>query len=98
MRETIREAILGTVKDLHHSGLVDETTVARMDSLCMKDYPPAAITQLRHRYHLTPTKFAQLLNISPSTVRNWEAGINKPRGAALRLLSLLDNSRGLDFG
>lgn len=32
MRETIREAILGTVKDLHHSGLVDETTVARMDT------------------------------------------------------------------
>jgi putative transcriptional regulator len=91
MRDTLREAILGTVKDLHRSGLVPEAKVKQMERLCLKEYSPAAIVRLRHRYHFSQAKFAQLLNISPATVRSWEAGTHKPRGAALKLLNLLES-------
>ncbi len=34
--------------------------------------------------------FASYLNISESTVQKWETGAKHPNGAALRLLSLVD--------
>lgn len=35
--------------------------------------------------------FAQALNVAPQTVHAWEQGRNKPSGAALRLLRLVES-------
>ena len=37
-------------------------------------------------FRITPQKFAELLGISPATLRNWEQGRRKPEGAARVLL------------
>jgi len=95
MRDSMREAVLGTIKDLHQSGLVDEETLTRMENLCvpnLKEYSAAAIVQLRRKYHLNQLTFAGHLNISPGTLRQWETGVTKPQGPALKLLNLLERN------
>jgi len=41
---------------------------------------------IRKKYGLSQEKFAKLLGISVSTLRNWEQGRRKPEGAARVLL------------
>jgi putative transcriptional regulator len=44
------------------------------------------VTAIRRHLGLTQQKFAELLGISPATLRNWEQGRRKPAGAARILL------------
>lgn len=44
------------------------------------------VAAIRRHLGLTQQKFAQLLGISPATLRNWEQGRRKPEGAARVLL------------
>jgi len=45
---------------------------------------------IRKKYGLSQTKFAQLLGISPATLRNWEQGRRKPEGPARVLLMVAE--------
>ena len=45
-----------------------------------------SVLAIRRHLGLTQQKFAELLGISPATVRNWEQGRRKPEGAARVLL------------
>ena len=44
------------------------------------------VRAIRAKYGLSQNKFAQLLGISPATLRNWEQGRRKPDGPARILL------------
>ncbi len=55
-----------------------------------KPYSPAQIKELRLRNRASQAVFAAYLNTSVSTVQKWEIGNKKPRGPALRLLSIVD--------
>jgi putative transcriptional regulator len=44
------------------------------------------VAAIRRHLGLTQQKFAELLGISPGTLRNWEQGRRKPEGAARVLL------------
>lgn len=44
------------------------------------------VRSIRDRYGLSQPKFAEMLGISVSTLRNWEQGRRKPEGAARILL------------
>ena len=48
------------------------------------------VATIRLKYHLSQEKFAALLGISVSTIRNWEQGRRKPEGAARVLLKVAD--------
>jgi len=50
---------------------------------------PAAIRQLRESNRVSQPVFARYLNTSESTIEKWETGTNKPSGAALKLLSVV---------
>ncbi|MDO9547477.1 MAG: helix-turn-helix domain-containing protein [Candidatus Marinimicrobia bacterium] len=43
---------------------------------------------IREKYGLSQDKFAKLLGISASTLRNWEQGRRKPEGTARVLLRI----------
>lgn len=49
------------------------------------------VTAIRRKYRLSQAKFASLLGISVSTLRNWEQGRRKPEGAARVLLRVADS-------
>jgi len=50
------------------------------------DFPD--VQSIRKKFGLSQPKFAHLLGISPSTLRNWEQGRRRPEGAARVLLSV----------
>ena len=48
------------------------------------------VKSIRLKYGLSQNKFAQLLGISPATLRNWEQGRRKPEGPARVLLLIAE--------
>ena len=51
-------------------------------------YEPAEIKLIRKNTGFTQAVFAQYMGVSVKTVEAWEAGRNRPEGAACRLLAL----------
>jgi len=47
--------------------------------------------EIRDRLSLTQEKFAQLMNISVHTLRNWEQGRRRPEGTARVLLNVVNS-------
>lgn len=94
----ILAAVHETARDLHDAGFIDMRRMRRYDALCIEpvpEYSSASIRALRERYKLSQTLFASVLNMSPSTVRQWEIGAKHPSGPSLKLLNLLDK-KGLE--
>lgn len=48
------------------------------------------IRQIRQRLDVSQRDFAEMLNVSLSTVRSWEQGLRVPDGASLRLLDIAE--------
>ena len=53
------------------------------------------ISKLRRQKKVSQAVFAALLNVSKSTVQQWEQGKKKPNGASLKLLNLV-RDKGLE--
>lgn len=49
---------------------------------------PNDIRKIRHSLNASQVLFARFLNVSPNTIRSWEQGTRRPRGADLKLLSI----------
>ena len=96
MRESIREAIGTTIRDMLEAGLESSFTKREMDSLGLS-IPEVVMTStqikdIRKKTNLSQTVFAGLLNVSASSVRQWEQGKRVPTGSTKVLLELLDKS------
>ncbi len=93
MRKSIASSIMGTVKDLNKSGLVDDITMKNIENLCLpevKEYTPEKIISIRKKFRLSQAALASIFNISPSTVQKWEQGNKKPTGASKKLLDIIE--------
>ena len=53
---------------------------------------PTDIRAIREREHLSQPVFARYLNVSKNLVSDWERGVKKPSGAALRLLTVVQET------
>jgi putative transcriptional regulator len=53
------------------------------------------IKSIRKKMNLSQMVFAKLLNVSPSSIRQWEQGKRKPTGPTKILYELLDKSPNL---
>lgn len=53
-------------------------------------YKPIQIKSIREKTGTSQEIFADLINISPKTLRNWEQGQRVPTGPAMVLLKLLE--------
>jgi DNA-binding transcriptional regulator YiaG len=49
-------------------------------------YPPARVRAVRELIGATQEAFAQLLGVSPRTIRSWEQGLHQPSPIARRFL------------
>ncbi len=88
MLETAHEMAQG----LYDAGIIDAITMREYDALCLppiKALSAREIKRIRLREKVSQAVFAKFLNISASTVRQWEQGDKQPRGASLRLLNLV---------
>ena len=92
MGKTILEVVHEAAEGLHKAGGIDAVTMREFDALCLppvKALSPKEIKKLREREEVSQPIFARFLNISPSTVKQWEQGTKHPRGGMLKLLNLV---------
>lgn len=92
-------AIHEGVSDLYKVGAVAKITMREFDRRCLTpvhEMTPRKIRALRVREAGTQNVFAALLNVTPSLIRRWESGEAKPRGASLKLLTLVEK-KGLEI-
>ena len=97
-KSPIMDAVHETVVDLHRLGFIDQRKMRKYDALCLDPIPAYGSEQirtLRDRYQLSQAVLACLLNISLSTVRQWELGDKHPSGPSQKLLNLLER-KGLE--
>ena len=91
-------AIHETIEALHEIGAVDKQTMREFDDACLTPVPvlaPDEIKAIRVREHISQPVFARYLNVSKNLVSDWERGVKKPGGPALRLLTVIQK-KGLE--
>jgi putative transcriptional regulator len=85
-------AIHETMEALHEIGAVNKQTMREFDAACLAPIhvmSPEEIRELRDRERLSQPVFARYMNVSKNLVSDWERGVKKPGGPALRLLAVV---------
>ena len=85
-------AIHETMEALHEVGAVDKQTMREFDEACLTPVTvltPEEIKHIRMCEHISQPVFARYLNVSKNLVSDWERGVKKPGGPALRLLTVI---------
>lgn len=93
MKKSILKVVHESVEGLYDAGLVDATTMHEFNAMCLtpiESLSPREIKSLRLREKVSQGVFALYLNISISTVQQWERGKKHPSGIALKMLNLID--------
>lgn len=78
--------------DLFEVGAIDKKTLHNFDKSCLtpvKPLLPEEIKAIREKEHFSQAVFANHLNISKNLLSDWERGVKKPSGTALKLLTLV---------
>jgi putative transcriptional regulator len=91
-------AVHETMEALHEVGAIDKQTMREFDEACLTPVQvlaPDEIRQIRLREHISQPVFARYLNVSKNLVSDWERGVKKPGGPALRLLTVIQK-KGLE--
>lgn len=97
-RSDILESVHESARALHDAGIMDTTTMKDFDELCIapsREYSGEELKALRERLRVSQPVLAIYLGVTKSTVAQWEQGVKKPRGPALKLLNLAER-KGLD--
>jgi putative transcriptional regulator len=94
MRKKINEALRDTLQDLIDTGVKTSFTEKELKSLGVSfndiNITPTRIKKIRKESKYSQSVFAKLLNVSLSSVRQWEQGSRQPTGSAKVLLELLE--------
>ena len=91
-RSRLLAAVHETARDLHAAGVMDRETMRHFDVTCLtsvKPLSPKQIRALRVREKASQAVFARYLNVTTGLVSQWERGEKHPRGASLKLLTLV---------
>ena len=97
-RSPIAEAVHEGVSGLRRLGLVDKTTMRDFDVRCLTSVEPLTardIQELRKKAGVSQAVFARCLNVTTTYISQLERGEKHPRGATLKLLSLIQK-KGLE--
>lgn len=87
-----------TMEALHDVGAIDKQTMREFDDACLTPIhilTPDEIKAIRARERISQPVFARYLNVSKNLVSDWERGVKKPGGPALRLLTVIQK-KGLE--
>jgi putative transcriptional regulator len=96
-RSDARAAVHETALCLAEAGVMDKRTMKAFDEMCLtpvKELTAEQIRQIRLREKASQAVFARYLNVTTGLVSQWERGEKHPRGASLKLLTLVAK-RGL---
>jgi len=85
-------AIHETAEVLYEIDALDKQTMREFYDACLTPvhpFTPEEIRAIREKEHLSQPVFARYLNVSKNLVSDWERGVKKPGGPALRLLTVV---------
>ena len=85
-------AVHETALGLTEAGVMDKRTMKAFDEMCLtpvKELTAKQIRQIRMREKASQAVFARYLNVTTGLVSQWERGEKHPRGASLKLLTLV---------
>ena len=85
---SVHETALGMTE----AGVMSKRTMKVFDEMCLtpvEDMAPERIREIRLREHASQAVFARHLNVTTGLVSQWERGERRPRGASLKLLTLV---------
>lgn len=85
-------AVHETALGLTGAGVIAKRTMRAFDEMCLtpvEEMTPEDIRELRLREHASQAVFAHYLNVTAGLVSQWERGEKRPRGASLKLLTLV---------
>jgi len=88
-------AVHETVVGLAEAGVVAKQTLKAFDEMCLtpvRDLSPEDIREIRLRERASQAVFARYLNVTTGLVSQWERGKKRPRGASLKLLTLVEKN------
>jgi putative transcriptional regulator len=91
-------AVHETAAGLRDAGVIDKSTMRAFDEMCLtriQPLSPRQIRAIRLREKASQAVFARYLNVTTGLVSQWERGDKRPRGASLKLLTLVAK-KGLD--
>ncbi len=93
MRKSIKNAIGTTVQGLIKSGIETSFSEKQLKELGVEipdvEIDAQTIQKIRKKTRFSQSVFAKLLNVSPSSIRQWEQGKRRPTGSTKVLLDLL---------
>jgi len=87
-------AIHETMDGLFEVGAIDKQTMREFDKACLTTVEvlsPEEIRSIRVRESISQPVFARYLNVSKGLISDWERGVKRPSGPALRLLTVVRN-------
>ena len=85
-------AVHETALGLTDAGVMAKRTMRAFDEMCLtpvEDMTPEEIREIRMRENASQAVFARYLNVTTGLVSQWERGAKRPRGASLKLLTLV---------
>jgi putative transcriptional regulator len=91
-RSEVAAAVHEMIEGIYDVGLVDKQTMREFDASCLSPavaIAPEEIKAIREREHVSQPVFARYLNVSKNLVSDWERGVKRPGGPALRLLAVV---------
>jgi putative transcriptional regulator len=97
-RSDIAAALHETIGGLSRAGLIDKQTMREFDSRCLLSPPVLSaddIRAIREKEAVSQPVFAWYLNVSKNLVSDWERGVKRPGGPALRVLAIV-RRKGLE--
>lgn len=92
-KSEVFEALHRSASALHRVGAMDVQTMRNFDVACIKrpaTWNKTKVRRLRERYRMSQPVFAAHLNLTPSTVAQWESGAKRPSNIAAKLLQVFD--------
>jgi putative transcriptional regulator len=85
-------AVHETAMGLRDAGAIAKRTMKVFDEMCLtriEPLSPGQIRAIRLREKASQAVFARYLNVTTGLVSQWERGEKHPRGASLKLLTLV---------
>jgi putative transcriptional regulator len=91
-RSNALAALHETMEGLYEADIINKQTLREFDEACLAPagaLAPEEIKAIRIRERVSQPVFARYLNVSKNLVSDWERGVKKPGGPALRLLAVV---------
>jgi putative transcriptional regulator len=97
-KSDVLESVHQMMEGFYETGAIDKKTMREFDESCLIAAPvlqPEEIKAIRESESVSQPVFARYLNVSKNLVSEWERGVKRPGGPALRLLSIVKR-KGLE--